>query len=57
MLKFKSRFRANFQSIRNTEHRNEKKMTLGENKEPNPERKKVFWRSLGKKFLILLSKL
>lgn len=44
MLKFKSRFRANFQSIRNTEHRNEKKMTLGENKEPNPERKKVFCR-------------
>lgn len=46
MLKFKSRFRANFQSIRNTEHRSgkKKKMTLGENKEPNPERKKVFCR-------------
>ena len=45
MLKFKSRFRANFQSIRNTEHRSEKKkMTLGENKEPNPKRKKVFCR-------------
>lgn len=45
MLKFNSRFRANFQSIRNTENRSEKKKkTVGENKEPNLDSKKVFRR-------------